>query len=102
MALLARLGQPAASGFAGAELESQAEPFFGGARAWSCYSLHPLTDRQTDRPRDATGLFPSSPLVTVSGVCSPHQDSTLMLNKGGGAERYLYITLRNLPYSGHG
>lgn len=24
-----------------------------------------------------------------------------MLNKGGGAEHYLYITLRNLPYSGH-
>ena len=102
MALLARLGQPAASGFAGAELESQVEPIFRGARAWFCCSLHPLTDRHTDRPRDAAGLLPSSPLVTVSGVCSPHQDSTLMLNSGGGAEHYLYITLRNLPFSGHG
>lgn len=102
MALLARPGQPAASGFAGAELESQAEPVFGGGPGPGPGPAVPsIPDGRTDRPRDAAGLLPSSPLVTVSGVCSPHRDGTLMLNKGGGAEHYLYLTLRNLPNSGH-
>lgn len=87
---LARLGQPAASGFAGAELESQAELRFFRARAWSCSFLHPLTVRQTDRARGSAVLPPStsatSPLAAVSGVRCSHQDRKLVLKKGGGAE----------------
>lgn len=76
-------------------------PFLGGPGNGPGPAVPSIPDGRTDRLRDAAGLLPSSPLVTVSGVCSPHRDGTLMLNKGGGAEHYLYLTLRNLPNSGH-
>lgn len=60
VALLARLGQPAASGFVGAELESQAEPRFFRARAWSCGSLHPQTDRPAGRRCWPSSSLPAS------------------------------------------
>ena len=65
MALLARLGQPAASGITGAELESQAVARFFQAGTWSCSSLHPPAARGAAVFAPSTSAASPSTAVSV-------------------------------------